>query len=123
MLGARAVVVDEDREWERVRRQPTGDVFALLAQHDDDVEAVGLKLAETVAQLRDAEYAVGSPGGAVELDQDGALARGGEVEGGAGGGDAREGGGWVAWDHGAAFTAIVRPSRKGTSVVAKSGDA
>jgi hypothetical protein len=49
-------------------RKPGGDVIALLAEDDRDVEAVGLKLVESFAQLRDAPDAVGSPGAAVKLD-------------------------------------------------------
>ena len=69
-LRARAIVVDEDREGERVLIQPGSDVLPLLAENDDDVEAVGLKLGEAFTQLRDAAYAAGSPGAAMELDQE-----------------------------------------------------
>ena len=125
-LGARAVVVDQDREGEWVPREPGGDVFALLTKDDHDVEAVGLECFEAFAQLRDAFDAVGSPGAAVELDQERARARdgGGQLEGKAGCGRAGErGGGLADGDHGATFTATVRPSRKGTRVVTKSGAA
>jgi hypothetical protein len=42
---------------------------------------------------------------------------------GAGGGDAGQEGRGVAWGHGATLMATVTPSRKGTSVVTKSGEA
>ena len=38
-LGARAVVVDQDRERKRVFSEPGGDVLSLLAKDDQNVEA------------------------------------------------------------------------------------
>ena len=103
--------------------EPRGDVVVLLAEHDQDVEAAGLKLVETVEQLRDAAHADGSPSAAVERDQGRALAWGGEIEGVPGCGLAGERGGGVSGDHGATLTATVSPSRNGTSVVTKSAAA
>ena len=122
-LGARAILVGQDREWEGVLGQPSGDAFALLAHDDEDVEGVGLKLVKAVAQLRDAAGAVGSPGAAVEFDQERAGAGGGEVEGRAGRGRSGERWGGVACGQWSTLTATVTPSRRGTSVVAKSGEA
>ena len=118
--GARAVVVDQDREGERMFLEPCGDVVALLAEHDQDVEAVGPKLFEAFAQLRDAAHAVGSPGAAMELDQERARASGGEIEGVARRSLTDESEGGFAGDHGAILTATVSPSRNGTRVVTKS---
>jgi hypothetical protein len=59
----------------------------------------------------------------MKLDQDGPGAGGGEVERLAARCDAGERGSMVADRHDASLTAIVTPSRMGTSVVAKSGAA
>jgi hypothetical protein len=91
-----------------------------LAQDDEDVEAVGLKLIEAVAQLRDAVRADGSPGAAVELDERRTVSRGGEIERVARRGPAGERGGGTADDYGATLIATVRPSRMGTRHVMKS---
>ena len=57
----------------------------------------------------------------MKLDQDGPEAGSGEVERRAGCGEAGERRSGVAGRHDASLTAIVTPSRMGTSVVAKSG--
>ena len=119
-LGARAIVVDQDREGEWMLHEPRGDVVALLAQDNEHVETMGLELVEAFAQLRDAAHAVGSPGAAMELDQERARASGGEIEGVARRSLTDESEGGFAGDHGAILTATVSPSRNGTRVVTKS---
>ncbi len=59
----------------------------------------------------------------MELDEDGSGAGGGKVERCAGCGETGKRLSRVAGRHDASLTAIVRPSRMGTSVVAKSGAA
>lgn len=91
-----------------------------LAEHQDHVEAVGLKVSEAVTQLRDAACADGSPGAAMELDENRAITRGGEIERVARRRRAGERWGGIACGQGAILMATVSPSRMGTSVLTKS---
>jgi hypothetical protein len=117
---AGAILVDQDREGEGMPGGPGDDAPAALAQDDEDVEAVSLELTETVAQLRDAVRADGSPGPTVELDEHRTLSRCGEIERVAGRGTAGKRRGGIANGHDATLIATVRPSRMGTRHVMKS---